>query len=266
MSVKKIGLALVMMGAMLGGSVASAQENIKEGTVKIAVASNFLATLKALSEEFTKETGIKVEISNGATGMLYAQIKQGAPYDMLFAADAERPKMLAEEGYAESDTRFTYVTGKLVAWSPEPEKVSADLSILKADNPNLQFLAMANPKVAPYGAAAEIVLNHYGLYDELRALNKIVQGENIGKTYHYAATRSAQIGMVAKSYVSNPDKPVGGEYFEIDSALYPPLVQDAVVLTGRNGAETQAFLKFFDSDKARQHIEAYGYGLGAKRF
>ncbi|BCN94205.1 molybdate-binding periplasmic protein ModA [Thiomicrorhabdus immobilis] len=257
MLVKKISLGMVLITTLFSSSIASAQE-----TVRIAVASNFLATLKALSKDFTEETGIRVDISNGATGMLYAQIQKGAPYDLFFAADAKRPQMLEEEGLTEPGSRFTYVTGKLVVWSPDAQKVSPDLTKFNPNNPRLHFVAIANPKTAPYGEAAVATLKHYGVYDALKSQNKIALGENIGKTYHYVVSHNAQLGLVAKSYVSNPEKPVGGEYFEIPSNLYPKLVQQAVVIKGKKTPATQAFLKFFKSEKARKRIEAYGYGLG----
>ena len=242
---------------MMFSSVSYAQES-----VRIAVAANFLATLKALSKDFTAETGIRVDISNGASGMLYAQIKKGAPYDMFFSADAKRPELLDQEGLIEPGSRFTYVTGKLVSWSPDARKVSPNLMMLNANNNRLRFVAMANPKTAPYGEAALKVLKYYGVYDNLKALNKIAIGENIGKTYHYAASGNAQIGLVAKSYVSNPKRRVSGEVFEIPSELYPELKQQAVVLKGRKSPQTEAFLKYFNSDKARKLIADYGYGLG----
>ncbi|WP_029408326.1 molybdate ABC transporter substrate-binding protein [Thiomicrorhabdus sp. Milos-T2] len=257
MRVKQISLSVVLMASILGSSAATAQESIR-----IAVASNFLATLKSLSKDFTAETGIKVQVSNGATGMLYAQIKKGAPYDLFFAADAARPERLEKEGLIEPNSRFTYVTGKLVAWSPDAHKVSPDLTRFNPNNPRLHFFAIANPKTAPYGLAAVATLKHYGFYEPLVSQNKIALGENAGKTFHYVVSQNAQIGLIAKSYVSNPNKTIGGKYFEIPSNLYPKLLQQAVVLKGKQTPATQAFLKFFKSQKARKKIEAYGYGLG----
>lgn len=247
---------LLVAGLLLTSSMAYAD------TIKIAVTSNFLATLKALSKDFTKQTGIQVQLSNGATGMLYAQIQRGAPYDMFFAADAHRPELLDKEGLIVPGSRFTYVTGKLVSWSPNAVSVNPDLQKLNADNKNLHFVAIANPKTAPYGEAAVLVLKHYGLYEKLRRAGKIALGENVGKTFHYAASGNAQLGLVAKSYVSNPEKPVGGRYFEIPTNLYPKLVQQAVILKGKNTPAVQAFLKYFKSEAARKRIEAYGYLLG----
>lgn len=255
-NMKKLWISLVLVASLSLSSVSSAQQ-----TIRIAVASNFLATLKSLSKEFTKQSGIRVQLSNGATGMLYAQIKKGAPYDLFFSADSKRPQLLETEGLIEPGSRFTYVTGKLVAWSPQPDKVTPDLSKLKADNPKLYFFAMANPKTAPYGLAGKAVLQHYGLYQALSANNKIALGENIGKTYHYVASRNAQVGLVAKSYVANPKKPVGGEYFEIPDDIYPELLQQAVLLKGRDSQAVQAFLAFLQSAESRQKIQRYGYGV-----
>lgn len=250
---------MLLLVFMLPSSIAFAQAS---EMVRVAVASNFLATLKSLSRQFTEQSGIEVQISNGATGMLYAQIKRGAPYDLFFAADAKRPQKLEKEGLIESGSRFTYVTGKLVAWSPNTQKVSPDLSKLDPTRASLHFVAIANPKTAPYGNAAVAVLKHYGLYDALKKENKIVLGENIGKTFHYVVSGNAQLGLVAKSYVSNPLKPVRGKYVEIPESLYPKLAQQAVILKGHHSKAVQTFLAFLKSAPAQQKIQVYGYGLG----
>lgn len=247
---------LLVAGLLLTSSMAYADN------IKIAVASNFLATLTALSKDFTNRTGIPVEISSGATGMLYAQIQKGAPYDMFFAADAKRPKLLEKEGLIAPNSRFAYVTGKLVSWAPKSSNVSADLASLNPKDDNLHFIAIANPKTAPYGEAAVAVLKHYGVYDKLQNAGKIAIGGNIGKTFQYAASGNAQIGLVAKSYVSNPEKPVGGTFVEIPSNLYPKLTQQAVVLKGKDSDAVKKFLAYFKSDAAKKQIQAYGYGLG----
>ena len=256
-------VALFMMSFLINiAGLAQAQAAQK---VHIAVASNFLATLKSISQDFTQETGIRVDISNGASGMLYAQIKRGAPYDLFFSADAKRPLKLEQEGLIEPGSRFTYVTGRLVAWSPNAEKLSADLSHLDPNDKNLHYMAIANPKTAPYGAAALAVLTHYGLYEKLSTENKIALGENIGKAYQYTASGNAQLGLVAKSYVSNPDKPVKGMVFDIPENLYPILEQQAVVMKGKNSSAVQSFLNYFHSAKVQAHIQAYGYGKGFER-
>lgn len=257
--IKKIGFIVVLASTILASFGAS--KSFANDALHIAVASNFLATLKAVSRDFTQETGIKVHISNGATGMLYAQIQRGAPYDLFFSADSKRPLLLEQKGVTEPGSRFTYVIGKLVAWSPNPENISANLSSLQADNPALRFMAIANPKTAPYGEAAKAVLEFYGLYAPLKTENKLALGENIGKAYHYVISGNAQIGLVAKSYVANPEHPVKGEFYDIPSHLYPEIAQQAVILKGKNSQAVQAFLNYFKSAKVQSIIEFYGYGL-----
>ncbi len=254
-------LGLLLVGWLLLSPYSFASSD--KGVVRIAVASNFLATLKTISRDFTENTGIKVHISNGATGMLYAQLQRGAPYDLFFSADSKRPMLLEQKGLTEPGSRFTYVTGKLVAWSPKPDKISPDLAQLKADNPALHFMAIANPKTAPYGEAAKAVLEFYGLYAPLKAQNKFALGENVGKAYHYVVSGNAQIGLIAKSYVANPERPVKGDFYDIPSHLYPEIAQQAVVLKGKNSAAVQAFLNYFKSAKVQDLIESRGYGLAS---
>lgn len=235
--------------------------------IHIAVATNFFATLKVLAKDFTQQTGIKISISNGSTGMLYAQIKRGAPFDMFFAGDSERPELLEQQGLIEKNSRFTYAIGKLVVWSTN-KQLSADLSKLDLKNKNLRFVAIANPKTAPYGVAAVAVLKHYGLYQQLQHDNKIAYGENIGATFHYIASGNAQIGLIAKSYLFNAsstaksDKIMQGEVVEVAKNLYPPLTQQAVILKGKNSAEIKQFLQFFHSKKIKNIINSHGYGVG----
>ncbi len=251
----KFWCLLLLCSLTFSGHAFASQE------VRIAVASNFLIPLKSLAKTFTLQTGIPVYISNGASGMLYAKIKRGAPYDIFFSADTRRPLLLEQEGLIEKGSRFTYVVGRLVAWSPNSKKVSADLSILSASDPALRYLAMANPKTAPYGVASVAVLKHYGLYDALTAQKKIALGESIGKAYQYTVTGNAQIGLVAKSYVSNLETPIKGQVFEIPTDIYPLLAQQSVVIKGRETVAVSKFLAFFRSLYAQQQIKRFGYDL-----
>lgn len=252
---KKMLFLFVLLGFVLNSQVLVAD------TVRIAVASNFLAPLKSLAKEFTNQTGIRVYISNGASGMLYAKIKRGAPYDLFFSADSLRPQRLEKEGLIEKGSRFTYVTGRLVAWSPDDTKLSADLSKLNPQNPALRFLAMANPKTAPYGVAAIAVLKHYGLYEPLRSQKKIALGESVGKAYQYTVTGNAQIGLIALSYMRNPKHPVRGQVFYIPSNIYPPLNQQAVIVKGRKTIAVTQFLTFFHSDRVQKQLLSLGYDV-----
>ena len=251
----KLGYLLLLWSVAFSSNTFATEE------VRIAVASNFLVPIKNLAKTFTAETGIPVYISNGASGMLYAKIKRGAPYDIFFSADTRRPLLLEQEGLIEEGSRFTYVMGRLVAWSPNPNKLSADLSKLSASDPALRYLAMANPKTAPYGVASVAVLKHYGLYDALMAQKKIALGESIGKAYQYTVTENAQIGLVAKSYVSNLEAPIKGVIFEIPTDIYPVLAQQSVVIKGRGSLAVSKFMAFFHSLYAQQQIERFGYDL-----
>ncbi len=228
--------------------------------IRVAVASNFLIPMKILAREFTEQSGIPVTISSGSSGTLFAKIKRGAPYDLFFSADVLRPQRLEKEGWIEEGSRFTYVIGRLVAWSSN-ESISADLSRLKVGDPALRYLAMANPKIAPYGTAAVAVLKHYGLYEALQKQQKIVLGENVGKAYQYVVTGSAQIGLVAQSYVVNAKNFVSEQVFNIPESLYPPLHQQAVVIRGRKTHEVAQFLTFFYSDWVRIKLISLGYDV-----
>ena len=232
-----------------------------QDTIRIAVAANFFATMKSITQDFNQQTGIKVSISNGATGSLFTQIKHGAPYDLFFSADEKRPKLLEEQGLIEKGSRFTYVTGRLVVWAPNPSKVSPNLADLKLNNPHFRFIAIANPKTAPYGLASIQILKHYGLYQTLKQNNQIALGENVGKVFHYIASGNAQLGLIAKSYASNPNNPLKGEFVEIDKSLYPEIKQQAVVLKGKNSNAVNMFLKYFHSNKVQEKIQTYGYGI-----
>ena len=228
--------------------------------VHVAVASNFLGTLKSLAKDFTQQTGIKIIISNGATGMLYAQIKHGAPYDLFFSADSKRPQQLEQQGYIEAGSRFTYAVGKLVVWSKDVT-IPPDLKQLKKNIHQVRFFAIANPKTAPYGFASVAVLNHFGLYKILKEKHKLALGENIGKAFQYVSSGNAHIGLVAKSYLVNASKPVQGNYVEINPDLYPRINQQAVILKGKNSKNVEHFLQFFHSDKVQEKIQSYGYGV-----
>ena len=254
-------LLRVLLVSFLSGVLSTAHAS---QSLHIAVASNFLATLKTLSKNFTQQTGIKVHLSNGASGMLYTKILKGAPYDLFFSADVLRPQLLEQQGLIETGSRFTYVTGRLVAWSPDENGLAADLSKLDSKDKRLRFIAIANPKTAPYGAAAITVLKHYGLYHSLSSQNKIALGESVGKAYQYLATGNAQIGLIAKSYVVNPNRIHKGSVFDIPTNLYPKLAQQAVVLKGRESVEVKSFLKFLLSDKVQKQIQDFGYGAGDK--
>ncbi len=225
------------------------------GEVHVAVASNFGQAIRLISERFEKATGHEVVLSFGSTGKHYAQILNGAPFHVFLAADAERPARLEDEGLAEPGSRFTYAVGSLVLWSPRAGFVDSDANILETDR--FRHLALGNPKLAPYGKAAREVLRARGLWEVLQ--ERMVRGENIGQTYQFVESGSAELGFVAFSQIKRPDSPVEGSYWEVPQALYTPIEQQAVLLRRINPV-ARAFLSFMKKDESLRIIRGFGYG------
>jgi molybdate transport system substrate-binding protein len=224
--------------------------------VSVAVAANFTAPMKAIAAEFARDTGHVAKPAFGATGKFYAQIKNGAPFQMLLSADDETPAKLALEGYADPSSRFTYAIGTLVLWSAQPGFVDGKGDVLKKGQFNK--LALANPKLAPYGKAAIEVLTGMGLLDTLAP--KFVQGENIAQTWQFASTGNAELGFVALSQVMKDGKIGSGSGWIVPAKLHTPIRQDAVILAaGKGNPAAEALMKYLKSDKAKAIIKAYGY-------
>jgi len=221
--------------------------------IKVAVASNFVVTLRALAEEFELRTGHQVLLITGSTGKLYAQISQGAPYDAFFAADARRPEILEREGGAIEGSRFTYASGRVVLWSPDSEVVDSSGEVLKRGK--FKRLSIANPKLAPYGRAAQQILQKRGIWQSLRT--KVVRGENIGQAYQFVRSGSVELGFVAFSQLKRPTQPISGSYWLVPQQLYQPILQQAVLL--KEGVAANAFMEFVKSDYASAVIGNSGY-------
>ena len=226
--------------------------------VLVAVAANFAAPMQKIAPLFEKDTGHKAILSFGATGSFYAQIKNGGPFQILLSADDETPLKLEKEGLGIVGSRFTYATGKLVLWSKQPGKVDDAGQILKAGN--FQRLAMANPKLSPYGMAAQETLAKLDLLQTVQP--KIVQGDNIAQTYQFVFTENAQLGFVALSQVFADGKIAQGSAWVVPSHLHSPLQQDALLLNpGKNKPAAEALMNYLKSDKAKNIIKAYGYAV-----
>lgn len=227
-------------------------------TVSVAVAANFTAPMQKIAAEFAKDTGHKAELSFGATGKFYAQISNGAPFGLLLAADDTTPAKIAREGKGVADSRFTYAVGKLVLWSKQDGYVDAQGAVLKTGK--FQHVAIANPKLAPYGLAAEQTLTQLGLLEQIKP--KFVQGENIGQTYQFAATGNAELGFVALSQVMEDGKIKSGSAWLVPSSMHEPIRQDAIVLnTAKDNAAAKALMDYLRGDKARAIITSYGYAF-----
>ncbi len=224
--------------------------------VSVAVAANFTAPMQKIAQAFEAETGHKAVLSFGSTGTLYAQIRNGAPFQILLSADDETPIKLEKEGLGVAGSRFSYAVGKLVLWSKQPGLVDDKGEVLRSGR--FQRIALANPKLAPYGAAAIETMNKLGVLQAL--LSRFVQGENIAQTYQFVATENAQLGFVALSQVYLDGKVTQGSAWIVPSNLHAPIQQDAILLTkGGDSPAAMALLQFLRGERAKALIRAYGY-------
>lgn len=227
-------------------------------TVQVAVAANFSAPMKAIAAVLEKATGHKAELIVGSTGKFYAQIKSGSPVDVFLSADSDTPAKLEQEGLAVKGSRFTYATGKLVLWSANGTLVDSNGGVLKQGQ--FKKLAIANPKVAPYGAAAVETMTRLGLLDTLTP--KLVTGESIGQTFNFIATGNAELGFVALAQVLEGGQLKSGSAWTVPANLHSPIEQDAVVLTrGKDNKAAAALVALLKSERIKDLIRSYGYAL-----
>ena len=227
------------------------------GEVQVAVAANFTAPMKLIAADFEKDTGHKAVLSFGATGKFYAQIVNGAPFDVFLSADDETPQKLAKDGAALAGSRFTYATGRLVLWSLKPGLVDGGGEVLQRGD--FQHLAVASPKLAPYGRAAIEVMTKLGLLARLEP--KFVYGESLGQTFSLIASGNAELGFVALSQVYEGGK-IKGSAWLVPAHLHSPLQQDAVLLARAKGnAAAVQLMAYLKSEKARAVSRSFGYAL-----
>jgi molybdate transport system substrate-binding protein len=222
--------------------------------IRVAVATNFATTMDDLVARFEASSEHSVVVSTGSTGTHYAQIKNGAPFELFFAADVERPALLEAEGVAVPGSRFTYAIGRVALWSPRPGFVDAEGRVLETGD--FRHLAIANPDLAPYGAAAREVLERRGSWEVLR--DRIVQGQDIGQTYSFVYSGNAELGFVAYSQIVRGGAPIEGSIWLVPDEMHAPIEQQAVLLEDVPAARD--FLEFVKSPDARAIIRRFGYG------
>lgn len=241
-----------LLAALLLAAIAHADE------VQVAVAANFTAPMQKIAAEFEKDTGHKAVLAFGATGKFYAQVANGAPFEVFLSADDETPAKLEKERLAAPGSRFTYAVGKLALWSARDGYVDGKGDILKTGN--FRHLALANPKTAPYGAAAMEAMAKLGVLAAVQP--RFVQGENISQAHQFVATGNAELGFVALSQVYKDGRFVAGSGWIVPANLYDPIRQDAVILAkGRDKPAATALAQYLKGDKARAIIKSYGYEL-----
>ncbi len=242
-------LVTTCLFALFSGGVSSDE-------IRVAVASNFVPVMKILAEHFEANTHHTVTLISGSTGKHYAQIKHGAPFHVFFAADVERAKRLEEEGDAVMGSRFTYTIGHLVLWSPETGYVGANSKVL--ESAEYRHLAIANPKLAPYGRAAKEVLEAIGLWSSTQA--SLVRGENIGQAFQFVKSGNAELGFIAYSQIKNPtqfEQKMTGSFWMVPQQLYSPIEQQAVLV--KNNSAAREFILFVKSEASQSIIQKHGY-------
>jgi molybdate transport system substrate-binding protein len=228
------------------------------GKIRVAVAANFAATLAQIGSAFEQQTGHRVILASGSTGKHYAQIINGAPFDAFFAADTVRPELLDEAGIAVPNTRYSYALGRLVLWSPQSGLVDETGKSLSGEN--FHRLAIANPRLAPYGAAAREVLEKMQLWETLQ--KKLVRGENINQAFQFVESGNAQLGFVAASQLVGADYAAHGSRWDVPAELHTPIRQQAVLLKDSDVA--RQFMQFALTPEVGQIIEKNGYDLPQK--
>lgn len=241
------GVCLALLAVMLANPQARAAEAL------VAVAANFAGPAEALEAAFEASGPHRATITTGSTGKLYAQISNGAPFDVLLAADQVRPERLEAEGDAVAGTRFTFAIGRLSLWSADPDRIAGGLDALRAGD--FDHLAIANPDLAPYGLAARQALQYFGLWDTLKP--KIVMGQNVGQTFSLVATGNAALGLIATPLCRSVS---AGSRWDVPEQAHDPIRQDAVLLArGADNPAARAFLAFLRSDAAKLIISRFGY-------
>ena len=256
-------LFLRLFGWVIISISAVACSTAKAEEVTVAVAANFTAPMQKIAQAFEQDTGHKALLAFGATGKFYAQIKNGAPFAVLLSADDETPARLEKEGVAIAGTRFTYAVGRLALWSKNTSLVDDKGQVLLSnttDKNSFKKLAIADPKLAPYGAAAMEVIERMGVIAKVTP--KLVQGDSIGQAFQFVMTENAELGFVALSQISIDGRITQGSAWVVPQNLYTPLKQEAVLLPlGKNNAAALALMKYMRTDRAQAIIRAYGYTL-----
>ncbi len=244
--------SLILLALLVCALGARAEE------VFVAVAANFIQPMEKIAAAFELDSGHKTKLAFGSTGSFYAQIRSGAPYQVLLAADDKTPQRLEQEGQGVAGTRYTYAVGRLVLWSRQPGLVDAQGQVLTGGR--FDKLALAHPELAPYGAAAVQTLGQLGLLEQLRP--RFVRGENIGQAYQFVATGNAALGFVAMSQVYADGRLREGSAWVVPENMHTPLRQDAILLKrGEDSPAAAALLQYLRGAKARAIIQSYGYSF-----
>jgi molybdate transport system substrate-binding protein len=226
--------------------------------LSVAAAADLNFALRDVAAAYQKDTGNTLNISYGSSGNFFTQIQNGAPFDLFFSADVNFPRQLEAASLAEPGTLYQYATGKIVLWVPAASKLDISKGLSVFLDPSIKKIAIANPKHAPYGRAAEAALRKAGIYDQIES--KLVFGENISQTAQFVETGNADIGIVALSLAIAPTMKPNGRYTEVPADFYPALQQGAVVLASSKKKDlAKQFLNYMKGPKAKTILSQYGF-------
>ena len=227
-------------------------------TLRIAAASDLQFALPDLTAQYEKQTGVKLAVTYGSSGNFFAQIQNGAPFDLFLSADNAYPRKLAEAGFADANSLVIYARGLLVIWLPPDSPLDLTAAGYRALlDPRIQKIAIANPEHAPYGHAAIVALHEAGIYDQLKS--KLVLGDNVAQAAQFVQSGSAQAGIISRSLALSPAM-ISGKRYELSSMRFPLIEQSAVILKSSSNKQTaSAFLEFLKSPEARAIFKRYGY-------
>ncbi|RMH93780.1 molybdate ABC transporter substrate-binding protein [Lysobacter pythonis] len=246
---------------VMGYAHAQQTTQVESGSARLAVAANFAEPARRFADDYRRQTGHRIEISSASSGKLYAQIKHGAPFDAFLSADDTTPRRLVDEGLAVRDTLFDYAVGRLMLWSRDPAAFRDGEATLRQGD--IARLAIANPELAPYGAAARESLRHIGRWEALKP--KLVMGENIGQTMQYLTSGAAPLGLVPRSMVLEAQRTQPGSSWLVPADWHAPIVQSAVLLTrGRDNPAARGFLHHLRSPAVQRQIVLLGYDSPAQ--
>lgn len=253
----KITIGLLAVLLIMGMTLT--EQDPPPKSIHIAVATNFTAPMKQIAAEFEKDTGQRLILSFASSGKLFAQIKNGASFELFLSADTAKPVALIKAGLAVEASQFTYAQGSLVLWSPNTDLITSNLpAILQSSQ--FSYLAIANPRHAPYGQAAVETLRQLKLYDKVSS--KLVQGENIAQTYQFVQTGNAQLGFIALSQIMSEGKIKSGSFWLVPEEMHAPIQQNAVLLkSAEHNPQALALLTYLKSAKVKAIIQSYGYKI-----
>jgi molybdate transport system substrate-binding protein len=259
-----VGLLLAGLCALAAGGATQARPAGGRGTVTIAAASDLQVILPQLIARFEKTSGYRTIVSFGSSGNFFAQIQNGAPFDVFLSADVDYPRKLVESRHGDADSLYAYATGRLVLWARTDSGLDVGKGLATLRDPRVRRIAIANPNIAPYGRAAVAALQSEHLYDQIKP--RLVQAENIAQTAQLVESGNVDVGLISHSLALGPALQRTGIFHEISTRLYPPIVQAAVLVSASKNREAgRALLEYLKSADARQLFEAGGFGPPPQR-